>query len=200
MTQQATEETKQQDEVFTAEQIPGGLIKALSSFTATQRGRYALNCIHVNDNRIAAADGARLAEVTVPGTLGPEGLYKIGKPGLRKRSLVTLIRQNGSLRAVESGGEGSREEAYPEGEGTYPEYRQVIPPENAGTAVVAQLRYLKEAIDLLDCAGFRTARIALPAGGDEPFRIDGVNYGYGGKKLDHPVKATVVISPVIEEE
>jgi len=197
---QNVKETMQEDKTFTAENIPGGVVKAISAYTAREKGRYALNCVHVSGNRMAAADGGTLAEVTLPQSLGPDGLYKVQKPSVRKRSIVQLIRQNGTLKAVEKEGEGSREETYPAGEGTFPRYQEVIPSEKSGVSVLASVSYLKQAINLLECADYEVARIMLPGKTGTPFRIDGVDKQDGITRGSHDIRVTVVISPVLSEE
>ncbi|KXB07561.1 hypothetical protein AKJ51_01055 [candidate division MSBL1 archaeon SCGC-AAA382A20] len=186
------QKVKDEEEKFAVENIPGGVIKALSSFTESEKGRYALNCVHVDGQEAVAADGISLAIVNLPDSLGPEGLYDVKKPSLKKRKPVKLIRQNGRLKAIQSNGNGISSESYPAGEGTFPNYQEVIPPENENKAVVAGIDNLKKALNLLDCAGYEAAKITLPEKQDQPFRVDGYDKGKIG--------VTAVISPISNED
>lgn len=196
-------QAKTEERTFTVEDIPGGVLKALHAHTAEERGRYSLNCIHVEGPEIVAADGAVLARVTVAEDLGPEELYEFPKPHLRKREPSRLIRRNGELRAEQSDGSSVRVEAFTAAgeDGRWPEhYREVIPPKGQGTEIMARVSYLQKALDLLDCAGYETARLTVTDDPRKPFRVDGVNTDYEGNELDHPIGVTVVVSPVVHRD
>ncbi|MFP4029675.1 MAG: hypothetical protein ACLFWL_17990 [Candidatus Brocadiia bacterium] len=194
-----TDQTEQED-AHVIEDIPGGVLKALHAHTAPEKGRYSLNCIHVEGREIVAADGAVLARVTLPEDLGPEGLYELPKPHLKKRKPARLIRRNGELRAEQSDGSSARVEIFqsPGEDGRWPEhYVEVIPPESQGTQVISKLEYLQQALDLLDCAGYETARITFTGDPGSPFRIDGLKTDERGQEIEGEIGATVVISPVV---
>ena len=205
MSNQAVAEAEQQEQadVHTVEDIPGGVLKALHAHTAAERGRYSLNCIHLQGREIIAADGAVLARVTVPKDMGPENLYELPKPHLRKRKPAKLIRQNGELRAEQQDGASRRVETYrsPGEDGRWPEhYEEVIPPEGQGNVVMAKVGYLQRALELLDCAGYESVRITMTEDPTAPFRVDGVSTDYYRNEADRRIGATVVISPVIHED
>lgn len=200
MPDQAVTEAK---DVHVVEDIPGGVLKALHAHTAPERTRYSLNCIRLEGREIIAADGAVLARLILPEDMGPEALYELPKPHLRKRRPATLIRRNGELRAEQEDGASLRVETYrsPDKEGRWPEhYQEVIPPESQGNQVMAKVTYLQQALDLLDCAGYESVRITLTEDPTAPFRVDGVSTDYYGKETDHPIGATVVVSPVIHDD
>ena len=92
----AEDKQQQQEDLRTVEAIPGGVLKALHAHTAAERGRYSLNCTHAEGREVIGANGAVLARVILPEDMGPENLYELPKPHLRKRKPATLIRQNGS--------------------------------------------------------------------------------------------------------
>ena len=199
----AEQEQTQDQDVREVEEIPGGVLKALHAHTAPERGRYSLNCIHLQGNEIIAADGAVLARVTVPEDMGPADLYELPKPHLRKRNPAKLIRRNGELRAEQEDGASLRVETCrtPEKEGRWPEhYQEVIPPEGQGNVVMAKVGYLQRALELLDCAGYTSARLTITDDPTPPFRVDGLKTDYYGNEADHRIGATVVISPVIHED
>ncbi len=199
MTQQTLAEekknTQEQEETYEVRDIPGGVIKALQAHTAPERGRYALNHVHVEGPEMVAADGASLAVVTLPGELGKETLYRIPKPKFGKNKPVTLTRQNGQIRAEQSDGSSAKLEVYKEAPENmhFPNYRQVIPSDKQGTVFMVNIKRLQNALELLSCAGHDTARITAKQG-DCPFRVDGYGEGIGG------MKTTVVISPMIDEK
>lgn len=195
----AEQEQTQGQNAREVEDIPGGVLKALHAHTEPERGRYSLNCIRVEGHEIVAADGVVLARVTVPEDMGPEELYELPKPHLRKRKPAKLIRQNGELRAEQTDGASVRVETYrsPGEDGRWPEhYEEVIPPEGQGTQVMAKVGHLQQALDLLDCAGYENARITC-AGQASPFRIDGVKTNHDGEDVEGEIGVTVVISPAV---
>ncbi|MFW6118822.1 MAG: hypothetical protein ACOC7S_00650 [Planctomycetota bacterium] len=201
--QQGTRSPEKAKTTFTVESIPGGLIKALYAHSARKMHRYALDCILVEGRRMVAADGHVMAVVTLPSGLGPEGLFQFTTPRLRKREPTKLTRRDGVLRAEQKDGSSVRAEAWtsaPDGSRWPPNYDEVIPPAGEGTQVMARVDCLRNALELLDVAGFKTARITLTGEPRTPFRIDGVRLDHDGRELDPDIGAAVVISPVLSHE
>jgi len=203
MTEQTMEKEagkkEEQEEVRKVEGIPGGVLKALHSHTAERRVRWSLDCIRLEGRELVAADGAVLARLSLPEDLGPAELFKFPKPALRKRQPVEITRQNGQLRIEQADGASVRQETYEaEGDsGRWPEhYREVIPGESTGTQVRCSIAYLKQALELLDCAGYTGARLTFQGEPNQPFRVDGLK---AGGQAEHDIGVTVVISPLSEE-
>jgi len=196
-----TKETQQEEKTYTAENVPGGVIKALQAHTAPEKGRYALNHVHVQGRDLAAADGASLAIVTLPEELGEEALYLMPKPRFGKNKPVTLTRQNGQIRAEQRDGTSAKLEVYRAASKRmrFPNYREVIPSEKQGQKLLVSIKRLQSALELLSGAGYDTADFTIQ-GHDRPFRIDGVEFGCGGNRRERDIKATVVISPVLPDQ
>ncbi len=193
--EQTDEQTEQQDETYTVDSVPGGVLKAMHKHAAAESGRYDLNCIHLEGNEMVTANGAVLAQVKLPQELGPEELYRFPKPSLRKRKPASLTRNNGELTVQQQDGSSARLETFRSvgDDGNWPRhYEEVIPSEKQGTQVTAQVKYLQQALELLDCAGYTDVRLTIPDEGRSPFRVDGV----GEKEID----ATIVISPIVDDE
>jgi hypothetical protein len=196
-------EQQQEEDVRTVEDIPGGVLKALHAHAAQERGRYSLNCIHLQGREVIAANGAVLARVILPEDMGPESLYEFPKPHLRKRKPAKLIRRNGELRAEQTDGSSVRVETFqsPGQDGRWPEhYQEVIPPEEEGTQIKVNLGYLRKALDLLDCAGYESVRLTVTDNPAKPFRLDGVKTDRYGNRTDHRLGVTVVVSPIVAED
>jgi len=192
--QENAEQHDNHDKEFTAENIPGGVLKFLQAHTAAEKGRYALNHVHVEGRELAAADGASLAIVNLPDELGEETLYRMPKPKFGKNKPVTLTRKNGQMRAEQSDGNSAKLEVYKAAPDNmrFPNYREVIPSGKQGTVFMADIKRLQNALELLACAGHNTAKIAVKRG-DCPFRIDGYGQSASG------ISPTVVISPIVED-
>jgi len=147
--------------------LPGGLLKALEAITASEKGRYALNCVCVDGDKLAAADGDKLGVVTLPGKLTDEKrLYRVSKPSQKKRNAMHLNCKNGHLEAEQDeGGSKTVSEKYGQANdgAQFPDYESVIPEKGKGATVMFDIGHLEKCLELIKSAGHERVGFTIPS-------------------------------------